>query len=208
MQLTDEASPAALMQASPPVFTSPTTPETLQGAPIASPVKKLQSPSKSGVQVISQPAPKTTIRATFKVAISPPDSLPTVPEFEDGESGTPRGGAGGSLGSGPLKSLQNMHSIAFMGPGGPVDPVKGPMIDFWMLSEDECAPVEVEVLTLLYSLASSLCFTMSCLSLRMQDVVILLTQSTRTVGVFETPAGLMGTYLSVCGYYFLPIATG
>jgi hypothetical protein len=86
------------------------------------------------------PVAKTTIRSAFEVAISPLDTLQTVPEFEmDVEKGTPRAGAG--LGSGGLKS----SSLTSFSIPGPIDPVRGPMIDFWMLSPDEAAPVEVEV---------------------------------------------------------------
>lgn len=150
LQLTDEVSPAALPQPPLPqgqavnVFTSPGTPSTPVPAPSPSTLAKSALLPKAP----KQPVAKTTIRTAFKIAIAPVDALPTVPEFDaDGESTTPRaGGGGGTFGSGPLKSLSSMQSAFSM---GTVDPVSGPMIDFWMLSQDETAPVEVEVPILL-----------------------------------------------------------
>ena len=67
----------------PPSPATPATPAQLH---------TVASPSRGGLQLKStaQPAAKTTLRATFKIAIAPPDTLQPVPEFElDGEGGTP-----------------------------------------------------------------------------------------------------------------------
>jgi hypothetical protein len=138
--MTFDASPGALPESSPPrtepaanVFSSPPVTPELDLSPATIGEARVQPASQN------HPSAKTTIRSAFKIAIAPLDALPTVHEFDtDGEGSTPRAGGGG-VGSALMKSM------SLGGHTGPVDPVAGPMIDFWMLHKDETPPVEVEV---------------------------------------------------------------